>query len=126
MATFQSRADLSGGQLQRLSLARALLKDPRILILDEATSALDAESEALVQAALERVMKGRTCFIIAHRLSTVRNADRILVVKDGRIVEEGTHDALVEQGGLYAHLAQRQFGRPTTTVLEPPHLAVAG
>src|SRR5690606_19293078 len=96
--------NLSGGQRQRLSIARAILKDPRILILDEATSALDTESEALVQQALDRLMEGRTCFIIAHRLSTVRNADRILVMNEGEICERGTHAALLEQNGLYARL----------------------
>ncbi len=100
---------LSGGQRQRVAIARALLKDPRILILDEATSSLDSESEALVQEALERLMEGRTSLVIAHRLSTVRDADRIIVVDGGRIVQEGTHDALIEQGGLYAELSARQF-----------------
>ena len=103
--------NLSGGQRQRLSIARAILKDPRILILDEATSALDTESEALVQSALERLMRNRTSFIIAHRLSTVRNADMILVIDAGRIVEQGTHDELLKRrGGLYARLVKQQFG----------------
>ena len=101
--------NLSGGQRQRLSIARAILKNPRILILDEATSALDTESEALVQAALERLMHGRTCFIIAHRLSTVRGADRILVIRDGRVAEDGPHEALLARNGLYARLVQHQF-----------------
>jgi ATP-binding cassette, subfamily B, bacterial MsbA len=100
---------LSGGQRQRVAIARALLKDPRILILDEATSALDSESESVVQDALAVLMKGRTTFVIAHRLSTVRNADRILVLDEGRIVEEGTHTQLLAAGGLYADLAERQF-----------------
>ncbi len=100
---------LSGGQRQRVAIARALLKDPRILILDEATSALDSESEAVVQDALRLLMEGRTTFVIAHRLSTVRDADRIVVLDAGRIVEEGTHDTLTARGGLYAELSQRQF-----------------
>ena len=100
---------LSGGQRQRVAIARALLKDPPILLLDEATSALDAASEAHVQAALADLMVGRTSFVIAHRLATVRDADRIVVLDGGRVVEEGTHAALVAAGGLYADLAARQF-----------------
>ena len=100
---------LSGGQRQRVAIARALLKDPRILILDEATSSLDSESEALVQEALDVLMRGRTTFVIAHRLSTVRNADRILVLDGGRITQQGSHAALMAQGGLYRSLYERQF-----------------
>jgi ATP-binding cassette subfamily B protein len=99
---------LSVGERQRLTIARALLKDPPILILDEATSALDAESEEAVQSALQMLMKGRTTFIIAHRLSTVVNADRILVLKEGRIIEMGPHAELVRKGGYYASLVHRQ------------------
>jgi len=102
---------LSGGQRQRIAIARALLKNPRILILDEATSALDNESEALVQEALELLMVGRTTFVIAHRLSTIRGADRILVLEAGKIVEQGTHEALMAQGGLYRDLYDLQFRR---------------
>jgi ATP-binding cassette subfamily B protein len=102
-------ARLSGGQRQRIAIARALLRDSPLLLLDEATSALDAESERLVQASLERLVEGRTTIVIAHRLATVRAADRIVVMEQGRIVEEGTHDALSGDGGLYARLAKLQF-----------------
>jgi ATP-binding cassette subfamily B protein len=100
---------LSGGQRQRIAIARAILKDAPVLLLDEATSALDAESEQAVQQALERLARGRTTLVVAHRLATVRQADRILVMEGGRIVAAGTHEALVRQGGLYARLAALQF-----------------
>ncbi|NNC05786.1 ATP-binding cassette domain-containing protein [Corallococcus exiguus] len=100
---------LSGGQKQRVAIARAILKDPRLLVLDEATSALDAESEHLVKDALERLMRGRTTLIIAHRLSTVLGADRVLVLEGGQVVQSGSHASLMEQEGLYRRLVERQF-----------------
>ncbi len=99
---------LSGGQKQRLSIARAILKDAPILILDEATSAVDTETEALIQQALERLMQGRTTIVIAHRLSTVRNADQIVVLSEGGIAEQGTHAELMQRRGLYWNLNQVQ------------------
>jgi ATP-binding cassette subfamily B protein len=102
---------LSGGQRQRISIARAMLKNPPLLLLDEATSALDAESERMVQAALESAMRDRTTLVIAHRLATVQRADRIVVLEAGEIVETGTHAVLAASGGLYARLAALQFDR---------------
>jgi ATP-binding cassette subfamily B protein len=106
---------LSGGEKQRVAIARVILKDPRILVLDEATSSLDSQSEALIQAALERVMEGRTSLVIAHRLSTILAADLILVMDEGRLVEQGTHAELLAQGGLYAGLYNTQFRRELKT-----------
>jgi len=100
---------LSGGEKQRVAIARVILKDPRILVLDEATSSLDSHSEALIQQALERIMRGRTSLIIAHRLSTILAADVILVLEAGRLVEQGTHAELLANGGLYASLYKTQF-----------------
>lgn len=101
---------LSGGQRQRVAIARAILKNPAILILDEATSSLDSESEKLVQDALETLMQGRTSFIIAHRLSTVRTADKIIVVQQGEVVEVGTHEELIErENGVYRMFSELQF-----------------
>jgi ATP-binding cassette subfamily B protein len=110
---------LSGGEKQRLAIARVILKDPRILILDEATSHLDSQSEALIQAALERLMHGRTSLVIAHRLSTILAADLILVLEEGRLVESGTHAQLLARGGLYSRLYETQFRRVAERRTEP-------
>jgi ABC-type multidrug transport system fused ATPase/permease subunit len=116
---------LSGGQKQRIAIARALMAEPRVLLLDEATSALDAESEALVQAAIDRLMQARTTLVIAHRLSTVRQANCICVMAAGRVAERGSHDQLIALGGVYEKLVQRQMGSapPSTTARATPVLS---
>jgi ATP-binding cassette subfamily B protein len=116
---------LSVGERQRITIARAVLKDPPILVLDEATSALDAESEELVQTAIESLMRGRTIFVIAHRLSTVVNADRIIVLKEGRIAESGSHAELLRAGGYYASLVKRQHRGVIPNDLDPSALSPA-
>jgi ABC-type multidrug transport system fused ATPase/permease subunit len=110
-------ATLSSGQRQRIAIARAFLKDAPILILDEPTSALDAETEDRLVQTLQELVQNRTALIIAHRLSTVRCADRIVVLKDGRIAESGSHEELLERGGVYARLHQLQFGEPETATV---------
>ncbi|MDO9125286.1 MAG: ATP-binding cassette domain-containing protein, partial [Parvibaculum sp.] len=121
---------LSGGQRQRIAIARAMLKNAAILLLDEATSALDTASELQVQNALSKLMQGRTTLVIAHRLSTIKHAHNIYVIDDGRVVEQGNHDALVAQGGLYAELSRSQFiEEPTAGSVasaKTPQAAVAG
>ena len=114
-------ARLSGGQRQRLAIARAVLRDAPLLLLDEATSALDAESERLVQRSLERLMENRTTIVIAHRLATVRAADRIVVMDQGRIVEQGNDSSLRAEGGLYARLARLQFDGMAAFCLPAKH-----
>ncbi|MGH3508139.1 MAG: ATP-binding cassette domain-containing protein, partial [Nocardioidaceae bacterium] len=108
---------LSGGERQRLAIARLLLKAPRMIVLDEATAHLDSESEVAVQRALDMALEGRTSLVIAHRLSTVRNADQILVVADGRIVQRGTHTELLAAGGLYRDLYRTQFAEQSEAAL---------
>jgi subfamily B ATP-binding cassette protein MsbA len=110
---------LSGGQRQRVAIARAILADPRILILDEATSSLDTESEMLIQEGLAALMRGRTTFVIAHRLSTIRSANQILVLEEGRIIEQGTHDELITRRGRYFDLYTRQAGVEANRFINP-------
>ena len=112
----ENAVKLSGGQRQRLSIARALLKDAPVLLLDEATSALDSESERFIQISLERLMRGRTTFVVAHRLSTIEHADRIVVLEAGRMVEVGRHSELLANGGLYASLYRIQFAQSDNAV----------
>ena len=105
----EEASNVSQGQKQLLTIARAILADPKILILDEATSSVDTRTEVLIQKAMDNLMKGRTSFVIAHRLSTIRDADLILVMKEGDIVEQGTHEELLNKGGFYADLYNSQF-----------------
>ena len=107
----EDASNVSQGQKQLLTIARAILADNRVMILDEATSSVDTRTEILIQKAMDHLMEGRTSFIIAHRLSTIRNADMILVMKDGDIIEQGTHEELLEKNGFYADLYRSQFAR---------------
>mgnify|MGYP000758440554 FL=1 len=107
----EDASNVSQGQKQLLTIARTILADNRILILDEATSSVDTRTEQRIQTAMDRLMEGRTSFIIAHRLSTIRNADMILVMKDGDIIEQGTHEELLEKNGFYADLYRSQFAQ---------------
>ena len=109
MVVNEESSNISQGQKQLLTIARAILADPRIMILDEATSSVDTRTEVRIQKGMDESMKGRTSFVIAHRLSTIRNADLILVMRDGDIVEQGTHEALMEKGGFYREIYQAQF-----------------
>ena len=114
MVLNEESSNVSQGQKQLLTIARAILSDPKILILDEATSSVDTRTEILIQKAMDQLMKGRTSFVIAHRLSTIRDAGCILCMKDGDIVEQGTHEELLERGGFYANLYNSQFERPSS------------
>ena len=111
MVLNEDASNVSQGQKQLLTIARAFLKDPKILILDEATSSVDTRTEVLIQRAMDNLMKGRTSFVIAHRLSTIKNADLILCMNDGDIVEQGTHQELLAQGGFYASLYASQYDK---------------
>jgi ATP-binding cassette subfamily B protein len=115
MVLNEETSNISQGQKQLLTIARAVLADPSILILDEATSSVDTRTEILIQRAMDSLMVGRTSFVIAHRLSTIRNADLILVMNEGDIVEQGTHDDLLERGGFYAEIYNSQFERVPVT-----------
>ena len=117
---------LSGGQRQRIAIARAILADPRILILDEATSSLDSEAEALIRDGLRSLRRGRTTFVIAHRLSTIQSADQILVLDDGEIVEKGTHRELLQRGGLYRKLYEKQYGLERDLFINPGEDPIPG
>ena len=125
----QSGLSLSAGQRQRLAIARAIIKDPRVLILDEATSALDSESEAAIQQALNNIMKDRTCIVIAHRLSTVKNAHQILVLEHGHVLQSGNHESLMRAGGLYRQWVELQAlagaGNTSTDLKSKPGWAYA-
>ena len=116
MVLNEEASNVSQGQMQLLTIARAILADPRILILDEATSSVDTRTEVLIQKAMDHLMQNRTSFIIAHRLSTIRDADLILVMRDGDIVEQGKHEELLAQGGFYAELYNSQFEHPAQAV----------